>query len=155
MVGWLRDTIEELQSHDGTFNILQSVMILLMVICRLELLGTKFLEDKHHRVLFKGLCTIPELTDTGDWLDLIPIKESFLKDDRLKAEFVPFLKRIHRTSHDRKNPMIEVIFSFPMLHFAEGLWTPFKPITDFVHFDSSRKAALDHFKKTTTNWYVC
>ena len=55
MLSWLQDAIEELQSYDGIFNILQSVIILLMVICRLDLL--KVLEDKHYQVLFKGLCT--------------------------------------------------------------------------------------------------
>ena len=152
MLSWLQDVIEELQSYDGTFNILQSVIILLMVICRLEL--DKFLEDKHYQVLFKGLCIIPEFTDTNAWPDLIPIKESFLKNDRLKKELVNFMKRIHHKSHGFKKPIIEVIFSFPILHFAQGVWTPFKPIADFVHFESSRKAALNHFKDITAKWYI-
>ena len=148
MVAWLLDIIEQLESFDGTFNILQSVIILLTVICKLDLL--KCLEHKHYPVLFKGLCMIP---DTGDWLDLVPIKESFLKDDRLKSEFVSFLKRMQYSSGHKK-PMIEVMFSFPMLHFAQGIWTPFKPIRDYVNFESSRKAALHHFKNVTAKWYV-
>ena len=125
-----------------------------MVICRLDLL--KFLEDKHHQVLFKGLCTIPEFTDTDAWPDLIPIKESFLKNDRLKFELTHFLKQIQHKSRWFKNPIVEVIFSFPMLHFAQGLWKPFEPIVDFVNFESSRRAALNHFKDITAKWYtVC
>ena len=100
-------------------------------------------------MLFKGLCTIPEFTDANGWPHLKPIKESFLKDDLLKSEFVKFLKRIQEHSRYHKNPMLEVMFSFPMLHFAQGLWMPFKPITDFVNFESSRKAALTHFTNIT------
>ena len=152
MLSWLQDVIEELQSYDGTFNILQSIIILLMVICRLDL--DKFLEDKHYQVLVKGLCIIPEFTDTDGWPDLLPIKESFLKNDGLKSELVNFMKRIQHKSRGFKNPIVEVIFSFPMLHFAQGLWKPFEPIVDFVNFESSRKAALNHFKDITAKWYI-
>ena len=151
MSSWLQDVIEELQSYDGKFNILQSVIILIMVICRLEL---DKLEDKHYQVLFKGLCTIPEFTDTDGWPDLMPIKESFLKNDKLKSELVIFMKQIQRKSHWFKKPIVEVIFSFPMLHFAQGLWKPFQPIMDFVNFESSKKAALNHFKDVTAKWYT-
>ena len=152
MLSWLRDVTEELQSYDGKFNILQSVVILLMVMCRLEL--DKFLEDKHYQILFKGLCTMPEFTDSDGWSDLMPIKDSFLKNDTLKSELVRFLKRTQHKSRELKRPILEVIFSFPVLHFAQGVWTPFKPIENFVHFDSSRKAALNHFKGITAKWYI-
>ena len=153
MSSWLQDVIEELQSYDGTFNILQSVIILLMIVYRLEL--DKFLEDKHCQVLFKGLCTIPEFTNTDDWPDLMPIKESFLKNDKLKSELVNFLKRIQlKSCWSTRNPIVEVIFSFPMLHFAQGLWKPFQPIVDFVNFESSKNAALKHFKEVTAKWYT-
>ena len=154
MSSWLQDVIEDLQSYDGKFNILQSVIILLMVVCRLELDKLDFLEDKHYQVLFKGLCTIPEFTDTDGWPDLMPIKESFLKNDKLKSELVIFMKQIQRKSHWLKKPIVEVIFSFPMLHFAQGVWKPFQPIVDIVHFESSRKAALNHFKDVTAKWYT-
>ena len=152
MSSWLQGVIEELQSYDGKFNILQSVIILLVVVCKLDAL--KFLEDRHYQVLFKGLCTIPEFTDTDAWPDLIPIKESFLQNDRLKLELFYCLKRIQHKSHGFKKPIVEVIFSFPMLHFAQGLWKPFEPIVDIVHFESSKKAALNHFKNITANWYT-
>ena len=149
---WLQDVIEELQNYDGTFNILQSVIILLVVICKLDVL--KALEDRHCKLLFRGLCTIPEFTDTDAWPDLIPVKESFLQDDRLKLELTHCLKRIQHRTHGFKKPMVEVIFSFPMLHFVQGLWKPFEPIVDFVHFESSRNAALNHFKDVTAKWYT-
>ena len=147
-MAWLQDIIEQLENYDGTFNILQSVIILLSVICKLDLL--KFLEHKHYPVLFRGLCTVP---DTGVWSDLVPIKETVLKDDKLKSELVNILKRMQHSS-EHKKPIIEVMFSFPMLHFAQGVWTPFKPITDYINFDTSRKAALQHFKNMTVKWYV-
>ena len=152
MLAWLVDTIKALQNYDGTFNILQSVIILLMIIARLDLL--KSLEDKHYQMLFKGLCTIPEFTDIDAWPDLMPIKESFFKNDRLKSELTGLLKEMQYKSCRSKKPIIEVIFSFPMLHFVQGVWKPFKPITDYVIFDSSRKAALHHFKDVTVKWYV-
>ena len=148
MVAWLGDIIEQLENYDGTFNILQSVIILLSVICKLDLL--KFLEHKHYPVLFRGLCTIPE---TGIWSDLTPIKETVLKDDGLKSELVKILKRM-QCSSEHKKLIIEVMFSFPMLHFAQGVWTPFKPITDYINFDTSRRAALHHFKNMTVKWYT-
>ena len=150
MISWLQDVIEELQSYDRTFNILQSVVILLTIVCKLNL--DKFLEDKHYEVLFKGLCTIPEFTDTHEWPDLMLINESFLKSDRLKSELVFALKRIQLKNWRSKSPMVEVIFSFPLLHFAQGLWAPFKPITDIVNFESSRKEALSYFKHVTAKW---
>ena len=151
MLSWLQDVTEELQSYDGTFNIFQSVVILLMVMFKLEL--DKFLEEKHYQMLFKGLCTIPEFTDSDGWPDLTLIKDSVLKNDRLKSELVHVLKRTQHKSRELKKPIIEVIFSFPILHFAQGVWTPFKPIVDFVNFaESSKKAALNHFKDITTKW---
>ena len=153
MVAWLKQVIEELQNYDGTFNILQSVIILLMVICRLDL-DLKFLEENHYKVLFKGLCRIPEFADTNDWPHLMPIRESLLKEDKLKSEFIHFLKKIQRKSCQLKKPLVELIFSFPMLHFAQGVWSPFKPIVDFINFESSRRAALNYFKDITANWYI-
>ena len=152
MLTWLLDIIEVLQNYDGTFNILQSIIILLMVISRLNLL--KSLEDKHYQVLFKGLCTIPDFTDIDSWPDLVPIKESFFKNDRLKSELTGLLKQMQYNNCWSKKPMIEVIFSFPMLHFVQGVWKPFKPITDYIIFDSSKKAALYRFKDITVKWYV-
>ena len=148
-MAWLLDIIEQLENYDRTFNILQSVIILLSVMYKLDLLNS--LEHKHYVVLFRGLCTIPE---TGVWSDLVSIHEAFLKDDRLKSELVRILKRIMQYSSEHKKPIIEVMFSFPMLHFAQGVWTPFKPITDYVNFDTSRRAALYHFKCMTVKWYV-
>ena len=153
MVVWLQHIIEELQNCDGTFNILQSVIILLMVICRLKV-DLKFLEENHYQVLFEGLCRIPESVDVEEWPHLMSIRESFLKDDILKSEFIRFLKQIQRKSRQLKKPLVEVIFSFPMLHFAQGVWSPFKPIKDFIYFDSSKQAALNHFKDVTANWYI-
>ena len=153
MESWLQHVTEELQNYYGTFNILQSVIIVLMVICKLKEIDLKFLEEKHYQVLFKGLCRIPEFANINAWPDLIPIRESFLKHNKLKSELTHFLKIIQRKSCESKKPLIEVIFSFPMLHFAQGVWSPFKTITDFVNFDeSSRRAALNHFKEITTNW---
>ena len=147
-MAWLQDIIEQLENYDGTFNILQSVIILLSVICKLDLL--KFLEHKHYPVLFRGLCMIPE---TDVWSDLVPIKETFLKDARPRLELVTILKRMQFSS-EHKKPIIEVMFSFPMLHFAQGVWTPFKPITDYVNFDKSKGEALRHFKCMTVKWYA-
>ena len=150
MMAWLRDNIKELENYDGTFHILQSAIVLLNVTFKLNLL--KLLEVNHYQVLFKGLCT---MSDTGDWLDLESIKESFLKHDRLKSEVVDILKQTQRDSRSRIKPIIEVMFSFPMLHFAQGVWKPFQPITDYVNFfESSRRAALNHFKDVTVKWYV-
>ena len=149
MLAWLKNIIEELHAYDGTFNILQTVMILVMIVGRLKLLDMIALEDKHYQVLFKGLCTIPEFMNTNDWSHLIPIKESFLKNDALKSDFVYFLKQMQ---HKPKKPIIEVIFSFPMLHFAQGVWIPFNSIITYLNFDSSRKAALNYFKQVAIKW---
>lgn len=149
MLAWLCDIIEELENCDRTYNVLRSVIVLLTVICKLNSLNQ--LEINHYQVLFKGLCMIP---DTGDWLDLVLIKESFLKDVKQKSELVTNLIQMQRNSHWRKKSLIEVIFSFPMLHFAQGIWTPFEPITDHINFESSKRAAWDHFKSVTVKWYV-
>ena len=156
MCNWLLSIIDfyERQNNFDNFNILQNVMIFLMVINRLDLLQEMYLEDKHYRVLFKGLCTISKYKNTDVWPQFVSVQETFLIDYSVKSRFVDFLKKLQREASSLRTPVPEILFSFPVLNFVHGTWTPFKILSELPTLDSKIRAALAYFKQVTARWYV-
>lgn len=146
------------QKQDLMFNVLQSAMVLLLVIHRLDCLlqqdggnyFSKFLEEKHCKVLFQGLCTIPDWKgNTENWPDFTLVEEHF---DKMKADIVHVLTKMHRKVSGFKQPIPEVLFSIPIFHFAKGTWKPFKDATKLLTFTSEIKGSFNYFKELTTKW---
>ena len=151
------------QKQDKQFNVLQSAMILLLVINKLdssliqECEGFNYflnvLEEKHYRVLFQGLCTIPDWKgNTENWPDFTSVKELLFKFAKIKADVVHVLTNMHRVVSSGKQPIPEVLFSMPIFHFAKGIWEPFKDATELVTPCPEIKTTFVHFKETTKNW---
>ena len=142
-------------------NFLQSAMILLLVIHRLDSLllqdgfnyFLKFLEEKHYRVLFQGLCTIPDWKcNSENWPDFTSLEKLFFKSTKVKADIVYVLTNMHRKVSSFKQSVPEVLFSFPVFHFVKGTWQPFKDATELVIFVSEIKGPFIYFKDITTKW---
>ena len=155
MYEWLVKIIDSYEKQENCykFNILQCDIILLMIIKKLNLLEEMFLE-KHYQILFKGLCVIPEFKSTESWPDFVQVKEDFLKDDKNKSEFIQFLKYMQRKALNFGSPIPQVLFSLPLLHFAQGVWKPFEVMTKLPTMDSTIRSALSYFKEITAKWYV-
>ena len=144
------------QRQDMMFNVLQSALILLLVIHRLDNLllqdgnnyFLKFLEVKHYKVLFQGLCTIPDWrNNTKSWPDFLLIAEQFSQS---KADIAHILTNMHGKVSQFRQLMPEVLFSFPIFHFAKGVW---KPLTDCLTYGPELKGSFSYFKEiTTTKW---
>ena len=148
------------QKQDKQFNVLQSAMILLLVIDRLDSslaqdgfsYFLRFLEEKHYKVLFQGLCTIPDWkSNTENWPDLTSVEGVFFKFPKIKADIVHILTIMHRAVSNRKQPMPEVLFSMPIFHFAKGIWEPFKDATELVSPGPQITTTFMYFKETTAN----
>ena len=143
------------------FNFLQSAMILLLVIHRLDSLllsdgynyFLKFLEEKHYKVLFQGLCIIPDWkSNTENWPDFTSVQELFFKSNQVKADIVHVLTNMHRKVPNFKQAVPEVLFSMPVFHFAKGIWEPFKDAAKLLTFVSEIKGSFNYFKDTTAKW---
>ena len=141
------------QKQDMMFNVLQSALILLLVIRRLDDLllqdgynyFLKFLEEKHYKVLLQGLCTVPDWrSNTKSWPDFLLIEDQFLKS---KNDVVHILTSMHRKTPQFRQLIPEVIFSFPIFHFAKGTWEPFK---DCLTYGPELKGSFNYFKEITT-----
>ena len=148
------------QKQNKMFNILQSAVILLMVICKLDSFllqdGSnyflKFLEEKHYRILFKGLCTIPDWkSDSENWAGFTSVEELFFKSAEMKKDIVHILTSMYRKVSSFKE-LPEVLFSIPVFHFAKGLWEPFKDATHILTFGLEIRASFNHFKELITKW---
>jgi len=157
MYHWLLSVINsyERQNNFEKFNILQNVMILLMVINKLDLLQELHLEDKHYRVLFKGLCTISDYKNTKGWPQFVSVQETFLMNYSMKSAFVEFLKKLQRKAASFGTPLPEILFSIPVLNFVQGAWTPFKVLNELPILDSKKRGAFTNFKQVAAKWYVC
>lgn len=151
----------KVKQKEKMFNFLQSALILLLVIRRLDSLllqdgfnyFLKFLEEKHYRVLFQGLCTIPDWENNSEnWPDFTLFGEIFFKSAKVKADIVYVLTNMHRKVPNFRQSVPEVLFSFPVLHFAKGSWQPFKDATELLVFVSEIKGAFNYFKDTTIKW---
>ena len=136
-------------------NVLQSALILLLVIRRLDNLllqdgynyFLKFLEERHYKVLFQGLCTIPNWrNNTNSWPDFLIIEEQFI---RIKADIVHVLTNMQRKAPHFRQHIPEVLFSIPILHFAQGVWEPFK---DVLTYGPEFNRSFSYFKEITTKW---
>ena len=141
------------QRQDVMFNVLQSALILLLVIHRLDDLllqdgykyFLKFLEEKHYKVLFQGLCTIPDWrNNTKSWPDFLLIKEQFLKS---KADIAHVLTKMHNKVSQFSQLIPEILFSFPVFHFAKGMWEPFEAC---LTYGPELKGSFNYFKEITT-----
>lgn len=161
MCKWLMETIDSFgtklqQRQDKMCNTLQSTIILLVVIRRLNLLVRddynyllKCLEEKHYRILFQGLCTIPGWKDSAEnWPDFASNEKLLFKSD-IKEDVVHVLTSMHKNC---KQSLPEVLFSIPIFHFVKGVWRPFKDATKLLTFDSETKKAFMYFKEATTKW---
>ena len=163
MCRWLKETIDSVgaklqQTHEKMFNILQNTIILLVVICKLDLsvvhddykFFLKSFEEKHYRVLFQGLCTIPSWKNNAkSWPDFTSVEELLSKSD-IKKYIVDVLTNMHKSTFKPSLP--EVLFSIPIFHFAQGVWKPFKDASELLTFDFTTKKAFKYFKETTTEW---
>ena len=145
------------------FNILQSTLILLLVIHKLDDLSLQHgenyfsnsLAEKHYRALFKGLCTIPDWkSNTKSWQDFALIWEIFFKPNKIKADIVDVLTAMHKRASRLKQLIPEVVFSIPIFHFAQGVWEPFRDVTEVLTYGSEMKGPFNYFKEITTKWYV-
>ena len=142
------------QKQDIMFNVLQSTLILLLVIHRLDNFlqngnndFLKLLEERHYKVLFQALCTIPDwCRNTKSWPDFLAIEEQFIG---VKADIVHVLINMQRKASYFRQPIPEVLFSFPILHFAQGVWQPFK---DVLTCGPELNTSFSYFKEITTKW---
>ena len=146
------------QKQDKIFSVLQSTIILLLIIRRLDSLlqqdgynyCLKFLEEKHYKVLFQGLCTMPDWKhNTKNWNDFALMEELFSKS---KVDVIHVLTNMHRKVPNFRQPLPEVLFSFPIFHFAKGTWEPFKEATELVTFSSEITGSFNYFKEITKRW---
>ena len=125
MKNWILNIISvchDLQTCDETFNALRSTVMLLFVLWNTELIKDGILEVKHYQMLFKGLC-LPSNFETDRWICFV---NSFSNHNKLIVEI---LKYVHDRSSKCRQAIPEVIFSFPLHHFAQGLCVPFQHIS--------------------------
>ena len=158
MSSWLKETIESLgekqQERDETFNVFQSVLVLLLVIRRLDLsTGDAYayfvdaLDYKHYKILFQGLCMIPGWKTTKSWPDLMSAKEIL---DNNKADIVHVLIKMHNKAVHFNQPLPEVLFSVPVFHFTKGTWEPFKDASNLLSFGVELRGPFAYFKGIIT-----
>jgi len=163
MSNWLVETInslgEKLKESGKYFNILQSVMVLLLVMHRLDLhiqdkdnYFLNSLDYKHYKVLFQGLCVFPiGKSAVKSWPDFDSVKELF-NYSKTKPDIAYVLTYMQRNALTFKQPVPEVLFSIPIFHFANGTWEPFKDATNLLGFDVVLMGHFKYFKDITTKW---
>lgn len=151
---------EKLQEGNRMFNVLQSVMILLLIICRLDALlmndsnfFLKSLDYKHYKVLFQGLCVIPDWKGAKTWPDFMSVQELF-NSNTTKGDIAYVLRNMQMLTKTSKFIQIvpEVLFSFPILHFANNTWEPFKDATELLSIDVTFTRSFNYFKEVTAKW---
>ena len=86
---------------------------------------------------------------TKNWTDFALIEELFSKS---KVDVVHVLTNMHRKVPSFRQPLPEVLFSFPIFHFAKGTWKPFKEATELVTFNSEVTGSFIYFKEATKGW---
>jgi len=142
------DSYENSQKHDVNFNRLQWIIVVLFVLWDLGFLSESFLEPKHYQILFKELCVTPHsiarLTHFNE------VQETILISEMLRKKLFSLLKYIQNKMTYLKSPITEIMFSFPMLHFAQGVCVPLADIS--ILPIANAKSALQHFKTTTERW---
>ena len=152
MTSWLLEIIEfyeKLQNRDATFNSLQWILVLLLIMQRLDLLKENVLEAKHYQILFTELCLLSHSEiSNSNWLHFTAVEENMLRSENLRKMLVNVLTYMQTKA---KQPMPEILFSFPILHFAQGLCVPFAEIS-VLPMDCT--SAFFHFKSTTYKWLV-
>ena len=150
------------QKQETMFNFLQSALIMVLVIHRLNDLPLQHednnyfsnsLAEKHYRALFQALCTIPDWTSNAEsWPEFTLIGEIFFKSSKVKADIVRVLTEMHGRASRFKQSIPEVLFSIPVFHFAQGVWEPFKDATEVLVYGSEIKGPFIYFKEITTKW---
>ena len=143
------------------FNVLQSVMTLLLVIHKLDILMVvddlnyflKSLDHEHYKVLFQGLCMITDWKSAKSWPDFKSVQELF-NSNKAKEDIAYILTKMQVLTKISKSAQIvpEVLFSFPILHFANKTWEPFKDATDLLSFNTGLTGPFKYFKEVTTKW---
>ena len=150
MIKWLKEIInsyKKAQKHDVD---LQWILALLFVLWDTELL--RELEPKHFQGLFKELCAIPQSTSKYSYFTAA--QEKILKNDSSRAKVVKILKWMQVKTISFKQSIPEILFTFPMCHFAQGLCVPFADASILPIVNHNTKSALQDFKNATINWYV-
>jgi len=163
MSKWLMETIDSLgekqQEHGKDFNVLQSVMVLLLVMHRLDMhIQDKYnyflnsLDYKHYKVLFQGLCMFPDGKSADKvWPNFDSVEELF-HCSKTKPDIAHALTHMQRNALNFKQPVPEVLFSIPIFHFAKGTWGPFKDATNLLSFDTMLVKHFEYFKDITVKW---
>ena len=155
MVKWLLEVIDsydKLQERDVRFNSLQWIMVLLFVLWHLEFLKENLIDTKYYQILFRELCVLPHSEiNSSKWSHFSAVEENILRSNQLSEIFVTLLKYMHTKA---RQPMPEILFSFPMLHFAQGLCTPFADSSVLPIVSPDSKFTFYHFKNVTTKWFV-
>lgn len=126
MINWILNIISvcnDLQTCDETFDALRSTVMLLIILWNTNLIKENILEVKHYQMLFIGLCLLSSFEE-DKW---IYFENSFLKHRKL---IVDILKYVHDQYSKCRQAIPEVIFSFPLLHFAQGLCVPFQDVSE-------------------------
>ena len=155
MVKWLLEVIDsydKLKERDVRFNSLQWIVVLLFVLWNLEFLKENLIDTKYYQILFRELCMIPHSEiSSNKWSHFTAVEENILRSSQLSEEFVKLLKYMHTKA---RQPMPEILFSFPILHFAEGLCTPFADVSTVLTVSMDSKSALYHFRNIANRWFV-
>ena len=138
MISWILKILDNLQRCNERFNSLLSTVMLIGVLKDTKLLHDNFLQVKHYQVLCKGLC-IPSNFKSSSWNDFI----SYFSDYR--EQIVDVLKDLHNQTLNCKQSLPEVIFSFPLLHFAEGLCVPFQNVSNLPVLMKTSKSNVSYF----------
>ena len=130
MKNWILNIINvchNLQTCDETFDPLLSTVMVLFILWKTDFIKDNILEVKHYQMLFKGLC-LPCSFEKDRW---ICFENSFLKHNKL---IVDILKCVHDRCLKCRQAIPEVIFSFPLHHFAQGLCAPFQDVSELSDF---------------------
>lgn len=153
MVKWLIkivDSYEKQQNHKADFNQLQWILITMFVLYDLDFL--RDLDAKYYQILFRVMGQIPHSAHKHPHFSAV--EENILKNDVLRKKMISMLKGMLTKSFSFKQPILEVLFSFPMLHFAQGLCVPFADPSTLPISNSDTRSALMDFKHATSKWYV-
>jgi len=153
MFKWLLEVIdfyEKPMQHDVNFHSLQRILVVLVVSWDLEFL--RDFEVKYYQILFKELCVIPP--SMSKQLYISTVEENVLRSDLLRTKVVSIIKWMQIKTVSFKQPIPEILFSFPILHFALRLCVPFADASSLPIINSDTRSALQHFKYSTRNWYV-
>ena len=155
MVKWLLEVIdsyEKLKERDVRFNSLLWVMVLLLVLWHLDFLKENLIDFQYYQILFRELCVIPKSEISNNrWSHFTAVEEYILRSSHLSERFVELLKYMQSKA---RQPMPEILFSFPILHFAQGYCTPFADASILPFANTDSKFAFNHFKIIASKWFV-